>query len=160
MDGRGRDGEGSAPTCIGAPIGRLLVVDDEPAIVQTLNRILRRRYTVTLETDPRRALARVENGETFDLVLSDISMAPISGGELYEGIVRAAPHMAERVLIMTGGASCPANETFLARWPHPVLWKPFGPDDVVAHVEATLQRAELGASMLRAPRPRAVTASR
>jgi hypothetical protein len=40
--------------------GRLLVLDDEPIMAHTAHRLLRRRYSVSVETDGPKALAMLE----------------------------------------------------------------------------------------------------
>ncbi len=118
---------------------RILVIDDERPIIQTLNRMLRRSYTVTEEDDPRRALALLTGaGEPYDLVISDLSMAPLTGKQLYDAFCAAHPDRCARFMLMTGGAFAHDMEAFLAAWPYAVLWKPFSMDDVLSLVSTTL----------------------
>jgi CheY-like chemotaxis protein len=127
-----------------APRPRILVIDDEPGMTQLLGRILRSGYTVVQESEPRRAVARVVAGERFDLVLCDLMMAPIGGLEVYEGVVKAAPEMAARFMLMTGGVTSYELERKVASWRHGVLYKPFNVADVLALVASKLEhlRAE------------------
>src|SRR5438093_13046024 len=61
---------------------RVLVVDDEPDMVENCARILGRAgYQCLTETDPRRALALVES-ERPDLLLTDLKMPGMDGMEL------------------------------------------------------------------------------
>ncbi len=62
--------------------GKVLVVDDEPDMVENCARILRRAgYECLTATDPARALALVESGRP-DLVLTDLKMPGIDGMEV------------------------------------------------------------------------------
>ena len=117
---------------------RILVIDDEPGMTQLLGRILRNGYVVVQESDPRRAVARVVGGERFDLVLCDLMMAPIGGLEVYDGIALAAPEMAVRFMLMTGGTTSYELERKVANWKHGVLYKPFNVADVLALVRSKL----------------------
>jgi DNA-binding NtrC family response regulator len=119
---------------------RILVIDDEPGMTQLLGRILRSGYAVTQESEPRKAVARVVAGERFDLVLCDLMMAPIGGLEVYEGIAEAAPEMASRFLLMTGGTTSYELERKVSSWRHGVLYKPFNVADVLALVSSKLER--------------------
>ena len=119
---------------------RILIVDDEPGLTQLLARILRAGHVVTQESDPRRAVARVQSGERFELVLCDLMMAPIGGLEVYEGVVKAAPELAARFMLMTGGTTNHELERQVATWRHGVLYKPFNIADVLALVAAKLER--------------------
>jgi two-component system KDP operon response regulator KdpE len=65
-----------------APRSRLLVVDDEPAIVKALRETHSRQgYEIVGVTDGQVALARLQ-GEPFDLLLADLGMPGIGGVEL------------------------------------------------------------------------------
>jgi CheY-like chemotaxis protein len=119
---------------------RILVIDDEPGMTQLLARILRNGYTVVQESDPRRAVARVVGGERYDLVLCDLMMAPIGGLDVYEGVAKAAPEMAARFMIMTGGTTNYELERKVATWRHGVLYKPFNVADVLALISSKLER--------------------
>ena len=125
-----------------ASLPSVLVIDDEPIMGQTLNRMLRRKYRVTVESDARRAVALIDSSGDFDLVICDLMMSPLTGMEVHEHVRRTAPAIADRFLLMTGGAYLPAVEQFLARWPHQVLMKPFGVEEVEQLVVATLARCE------------------
>jgi DNA-binding NtrC family response regulator len=127
---------------MGAPMRKVLVIDDEPIMGQTLHRMLRKQYAVTVETDSRRALELIEAGEEFDVIISDLMMSPLSGMEVYEKVHQRLPHMAARFLLMTGGACVRAVDEFLARWPYLVLLKPFSADAVAQLVNETLARIE------------------
>jgi DNA-binding response OmpR family regulator len=124
---------------------RLLVIDDEPLITQMLHRMLRRRFAVTTATDGATALAHVENGASFSLVICDLMMTPLSGVDVYERLRTLSPATAARLVFMTGGAAVKHVQEFLDRWPHPVLFKPFAVADVEHMVEATLARVAAAA---------------
>src|SRR5437870_248602 len=62
--------------------GRIVVVDDEPDMVESCTRILRRAgYRVLATTDPERALALVESDRP-DVLLTDLKMPGLDGMEL------------------------------------------------------------------------------
>jgi DNA-binding NtrC family response regulator len=124
-----------------ATVRSILIVDDEPQVAEMLYRMLKRRYAVLVETDARRALALIESGVAFDLVLSDLTMAPMSGMQLFERVRRAVPAQAERFLLMTGGACTHLEvEGFLGCWPHEILRKPFALPELERQIEGTLAR--------------------
>lgn len=67
--------------------GHVLYVDDDQALVFLVQRLLRRRgYKVSSYLDPREAVAALERGERFDLLVTDYNMPGYSGVDL----VRAA----------------------------------------------------------------------
>ncbi|BDG10129.1 hybrid sensor histidine kinase/response regulator [Anaeromyxobacter paludicola] len=105
--------------------GRLLVVDDEPFVCRSVQRTLEEDHEVVALSDPREALARIQGGERFDLVLLDLVMPGISGMECYEALRQADPALAGRVLFLTGGAFTPNARRFLEENPGRWMEKPF-----------------------------------
>ena len=69
----------------------MLVVDDEPALTRVLDRALSKHHDVDAVTSARDALARIEAGERFDVIVSDLMMPEMTGMALYEEIRRSRP---------------------------------------------------------------------
>jgi len=92
---------------------RVLVVDDEVMVANALARCLR-DYDVVVMVSAREALERVVNGERFDIILCDLMMPEMTGSVLYDEINRLAPDQAERMVFVTGGATTPQAQEFLA----------------------------------------------
>ena len=66
--------------CLGP---RVLLVDDSPFFLRMLEPVLRSEgFDVTLSHDGHHAIARLERGETFDAIVSDIDMPHMDGFEL------------------------------------------------------------------------------
>jgi PAS domain S-box-containing protein len=122
--------EASAPAPPGAEAlatrrGRVLVVDDEAAVATSIRRVLGREHDVCIETSARAALARLERGEIFDVILCDLMMPELSGVELYDELTRRAPSAVERMVFLTGGAFGPRAREFLRNVANTCLAKPF-----------------------------------
>ena len=83
----------------------ILVVDDEPAIVQVVRTSLTRLgYRVTATTDPEDALARfAATPGAFDAVLSDLSMPAMSGAALGRRMLDLRPDLP--IVLFTGHAA-------------------------------------------------------
>jgi CheY-like chemotaxis protein len=81
---------------------RLLVVDDDVLFCRAMARLLRRESVITCH-DPHIALALLEQGHAFDVVLCDIAMPEIDGVELCARIERIRPDLVGRVILVTGG---------------------------------------------------------
>jgi PAS domain S-box-containing protein len=103
---------------------RVLIVDDERSVGVTLGRVLT-QHEVTLVTSAREALELIEAGTSFDVILSDMMMPGMSGMELYDQLARDRPHLAERMVFMSGGVFTPAARAFLERVPNQRIEKPF-----------------------------------
>lgn len=84
--------------------GRLLVVDDEPAIARLVAQALRAEpLEVVALSDPREALMRLLD-ESFDALLTDLRMPDLSGEELIASLLARRPEMRGRIVAMTGDA--------------------------------------------------------
>lgn len=121
----GDEETGSRPLGPAAPPGarRLLVVDDEPAVLSSLRRLLEKRYHVTLAFSVDEALRRLAE-ERFDLVLCDLVMPDGGGTRLHQELLRLRPQTAARVVFLTGGAVAAETRRYLEAQPQPVLEKP------------------------------------
>lgn len=95
--------EGKPAPLEGAGLPRLLVVDDEQGILNAVRGMLRLHYQVTIMADGLEALALLEGGAEFDLVLTDMMMPGITGKQLYERATVARPDLAERFFFASGG---------------------------------------------------------
>jgi CheY-like chemotaxis protein len=104
--------------------GRVLVIDDEPAVGLAVRRVLK-DHDVTVVTTAREALNRIASGEDFDVILSDLMMPGMSGMDLYGVLARENPRMAARVVFVTGGAFTPEANAFLGRIANERMEKPF-----------------------------------
>jgi CheY-like chemotaxis protein len=81
-----------------------LVIDDDLAIGAALTRELSVAFDVVAVSSGREALARIADGEGFDLVLCDLEMPEQGGAEVRTALSRIAPRLAQGMLFMTGGA--------------------------------------------------------
>lgn len=85
---------------------RVLCVDDEPNVLQGLNRHLRRHFEVQIATRGRDALRRFERGETFAVVVSDLRMPELDGIELLTRVREISPDTTR--VLLTGNADLSA----------------------------------------------------
>ncbi|MFY0526882.1 PAS domain S-box protein [Archangium gephyra] len=104
--------------------GRVLIVDDEPAVGRALRRILR-EHEVELATSGRQALEKLSADTRFHAVLCDVMMPDLGGKDLYEAIQQAGSGLERRFVFVSGGAFTQGARDFLARVPNPTLEKPF-----------------------------------
>jgi DNA-binding NtrC family response regulator len=79
--------------------GRILCVDDEPAILRSLQWLLRRRFEVSVAPGGAEALALLRDGD-FDVVVSDQRMPGMSGAELLREVRRLSPRSMR--ILLTG----------------------------------------------------------
>jgi CheY-like chemotaxis protein len=104
---------------------RILVVDDDPLVGTALARTLGDEHEVTVVEGAPAALARLDGGERFDAILSDLLMPEMSGLELYRALAARHPSQARRLAFLSGGACDDEVRAFLAAEDVPWLEKPF-----------------------------------
>jgi two-component system, cell cycle sensor histidine kinase and response regulator CckA len=109
---------------------RILIIDDEPLLGQTLLYAFKGRHDVVICTSGRDALSRLEKDARFDLVLCDLMMPDVSGSAVYEAVKRSYPGLVRCFVFMTGGAFTERAREFLAKHPGAQLEKPFNIDDI------------------------------
>ena len=81
-------------------LSRVLVVDDDPGIRETMNDILTLEgFDVTVASDGESAIALCRKGG-FDVALLDIRMPGMDGVETLEVLKAITPHL--RVVMITG----------------------------------------------------------
>jgi CheY-like chemotaxis protein len=104
---------------------RVLVVDDEPLVGRAVARVLGQRHEVLIATSGREALALIEAGHEFDLVLCDLMMPGMTGMELYRTVGERSPAVLDRFVFLTGGAFTLEAEAFLNSTRAERIIKPF-----------------------------------
>lgn len=84
---------------------RVLIVDDEPQVLAGIRRALGRYFDIDAVSSAEQALHRLQRGETYAAIVSDLSMADMDGLMLLERARQMAP--ATPRLMLTGHADRP-----------------------------------------------------
>ena len=104
---------------------KILVVDDEGAILNFLNHLLSKwGYEVETVDNVNDALDRLKGGR-YDLILMDVKMPVMSGMDLYRHIEATDSAQAQRVMFITGDVMGRATGDFLNQTGVPYITKPF-----------------------------------
>jgi CheY-like chemotaxis protein len=114
---------------------RIVVIDDEELMLNTVARCLRqrrRRWDVRTTRDPVEALSIVLSGGA-DLLITDLRMPTMSGTELIRWVHAEAPYV--RTLVLTGDADA---VEYLAEVVDAVVTKPFRAELLCAAIERAL----------------------
>ncbi|KFE62525.1 ATP-binding protein [Hyalangium minutum] len=124
--------------------GRILIVDDEPRLAQSMRLLLAPNHDVVTTTRGSEALEWVASGQRFDLVVCDLQMPGTTGMDIYDWLREQAPELARRLVFMSGGAFTPAASAFIRSVPNQVLEKPVRPEVLLATIDAALEPAPAG----------------
>jgi two-component system NtrC family sensor kinase len=114
-----------------APIGRILLVDDESGIRRSVSRFLGRYgFHVVDAANGHAAIAALAAG-SFDAIISDLRMPGLSGEEFYAEVKRQYPAMVSRMMFTSGDVSEDATRKFLNASGCPALQKPYELSELV-----------------------------
>src|SRR5881296_3188024 len=123
-------------------MSRVLVVDDEPGLRQSLGLLLTDAgYQVAAESDGKQALDRAL-AEPFDLILCDVRM-PELGGIAFVRAYRARGGEA-LVIMMSAYGGEEAALAAMKEGAYDYIPKPFRPDEVVLTLRKAEEREQLG----------------
>ncbi|WP_223755448.1 MASE1 domain-containing protein [Myxococcus sp. RHSTA-1-4] len=118
--------------------GRVLVVDDEPRLAQSMRLLLEPYHDIVTTTRGSEALALVSAGHRFDVILCDLQMPETDGATVYRRLCALAPGQAERVVFISGGAYTAESRAFMDSVTNRVLEKPVRPEVLMATVSDAL----------------------
>jgi two-component system NtrC family response regulator len=130
---------------------RVLVVDDEPSICRSCEKILvREGYEVKTALNGTLALDLLAR-ESFDLVLTDLKMAEMGGMELLETLRSQFPDVVP--VVITGFATIASVVETMKVGAFDYLPKPFTPDEMAAVARKAWNRRQLLLRSHGAPTP-------
>ena len=105
--------------------GRILVVDDEPAIRTMLANSLGVDHEVITAESGEEARAVLDQDQAFDVILCDLMMLEMTGMDLHAWLVAEYPALAEQVVFISGGAFTPRALEYVQRVGNRLVSKPF-----------------------------------
>ncbi len=129
---------------------KILVVDDEPKIVQLIRDYLERSgYTIFVASDGKSALSAVR-AEKPDLVILDLGLPSMDGLDVTRAVRKDS---SVPIIMLTARTEETDKLVGLELGADDYITKPFSPKEVVARVRAVLRRfesARVGAETIRA----------
>jgi two-component system response regulator HydG len=125
-------------------IPRILLVDDDQALRFTLRSILEDSgYLVDEAQDGAAALAKIEAGGGYHLVLSDLRMPIMDGFHLLERLQQLTN--SPRLILITAHGSERAAVEAIKRGAYDYFKKPFEPDELLGVIGRAVEAVKLGA---------------
>lgn len=122
-------------------MGRILIVDDDPIICKSLQRILAEHETSSVQSGEEAVLKlRVES---YSVVFTDLKMPGMDGIELLKTIRKTYPQTA--VIVITGYATVTTAVEAMKEGAFDYVPKPFKPDEVRLLAKRALEKAGIPA---------------
>jgi len=132
---------GTGPALVPQRRHRVMLVDDEPQIAHTMERLLRRDYDITIALCGRDAIEHINQGVRFDAIVTDVMMPNMTGIELTEELQRVAPDQARRLIFLSGGAFTAQTHERLHALGAPQLEKPVTAKELRACIQRVVSEA-------------------
>ncbi len=121
--------------------GKILVVDDDDAVLWTLGAVLTDAgHSVILSATGADALGKLRTTQ-FDVVLTDLKLGDIDGLRILQTVRRTWPDTV--TLMLTGYASVESAVSALRAGAYDYLRKPCSPEELLATVERAIERRRL-----------------
>ncbi len=134
----------SPPTTAAAPPearARILIVDDQRNMRTTTALVLRQQgYEVFEAESGEAALSRLLD-EPFDVVLTDLKMAPLDGLAVLRGALEVAP--STQVIVMTGYGTVESAVEAMQKGAYDYISKPFKESELLMRVQRALERRRM-----------------
>jgi signal transduction histidine kinase/CheY-like chemotaxis protein len=119
--------------------GRVLVVDDESAIVDAICEFLDLQNIGADKANDGQEALKLLSKNRYDAVISDIRMPGLDGIELYERASSIQPAYRDRFLFMSGDLVRENTQAFVSSVPCPCLSKPFPLQTLFQHLKPLLE---------------------
>ena len=119
------------------PLGKILVVEDDPAVQKALKRLFESEgYTVEIQANGKSALESFQAAPPAVIIL-DLRLPKLSGGDLCKEVKAQAPTLPIVVLSATSDVS--DKVLLLELGADDYVTKPFSPRELLARVRAALR---------------------
>ena len=123
------------------PEPRILIVDDQRNMRTTTALVLRQQgYEVAEAESGEAALSRLL-AEPFDVVLTDLKMAPLDGIAVLRGALDISP--STQVIVMTGYGTVESAVDAMQQGAHDYISKPFTENELLVRVQRALEKKQL-----------------
>ncbi len=119
------------------PTGRILVVEDDPAVQKALRRLFETEgYAVETQSDGKSALDSFHSCAPAAIVL-DLRLPKVSGGDVCKAIKGIAPNVP--IVVLSAASDVSDKVLLLELGADDYVTKPFSPRELLARVRAALR---------------------
>jgi len=116
----------------------ILVVDDDPSVIQILSNLLRPKFRVKVATRGAQAIGIAASPPQPDLILLDVLMPDMDGYEVCDKLKNFPDTSRIPVIFVTGNASPEEKQRGLELGGVSYLTKPLDPEEVLSKIKAII----------------------
>ncbi len=117
----------------------ILIIDDDKAMCQLLEKMLNRYYSVITKHDGMEAMQYLLTGKIPDLIITDIDMPNIDGFEFLKNIKNSGYYGDVPIIVISGYDSKEQKINCLKNGAYEYFVKPFNPKDLLFTIEIVLK---------------------
>ncbi|MCC5929845.1 MAG: response regulator [Cyclobacteriaceae bacterium] len=117
---------------------QILVIDDDRAMCQLIEKMLERRYSVVVMSDGIQAMQWLISGQIPSLIITDIDMPNLNGYEFLKNIKISGYFKNVPVIVITGYDDAKQKARCLDLGADDYFIKPFNPSTLIESIENTL----------------------
>ena len=129
----------------------ILIVDDDPALLEQAEMILEDKYQVSLAISGAQALSYLKRGQEADLILLDFLMPEMNGYETMQEIRNIPTHKKTPIVFLTSLTNPESELKCLVSGASDYITKPFDPRVLLARIARRLDnRFQLDEEKLKA----------
>lgn len=120
----------------------ILLIEDEPAVMAYVSATLERSgYRVVCAHSGAEAIELLEAGDFTGVVSDMVTPGGVNGADVHAWIVVHRPHLANRLVFITGDIANEKTVETLRKTGAPCVEKPFRVQQFISVVERTMGRA-------------------
>jgi len=139
--------ESPMPSSLKGKGQKILVVEDEEALCRIVQKMLQNLgYSVESTGSSLDALKRLDSGEQFDLVITDVVMPEMNGKELADAMLKLNP--AQKILFVSGFADDVIAQHGILDPSLPFIQKPFSAKTIAPTIQKLLRDSQASLNLL------------
>ncbi|MGH7888229.1 MAG: sigma-54-dependent transcriptional regulator, partial [Candidatus Binatia bacterium] len=119
----------------------ILIVDDDATMRKSLANLLGREGYVTVEAESGERAVECLRNDTFDLIVTDLHMEPMSGLDLLRAVKQSDPDI--EVIVVTAYGTIEAAVAAMKLGAFDFVSKPFQVDEILLRVRNALEKNRL-----------------
>ena len=118
---------------------QILIIDDDRAMCQLLEKLMEKKYDVITKFDGMSAMYWLVEGNIPDLIITDLDMPNLNGEEFIRNLKKSGYYKDVAVIIITGYNNKDQKVRVMKHGVHDYFVKPFNPKDVLFSTEVALK---------------------
>ena len=118
---------------------QILIIDDDKAMCQLLEKLFEKEYNVTTKNDGISAMCWLVEGNIPNLIITDLDMPNLNGEEFINNLKKSGYYKDVPFIIITGFNDKEQKLKIMKLGVHDYFVKPFNPKDLLFSTEIALK---------------------